>query len=189
MLQTFWIMKILFLKKVTWKAVAMLLFLDFIKLLYFPRIDLIYWGLSFMLLDLVTGIIRSLSQNRFVFSEGIRKTLKKIFQYVGLVVLLAMLSNVIVQHPESARQTANMLGVGFTDKLVTTVKYINNLVLLLIIYSESLSICENIVGVDPQSWISKWVIKPIYTIISLAFTKNPFKRVHDELISQAKDKK
>lgn len=170
-----------FFPKVTWKSMSILLFIDFFKITFFPSMNLIYWGACVILLDLISGIIKALVRGEFVISQGIRKTLKKLGQYVGVITLLFILSNVFTIDPEATKRMLVVFGDGndMYIKVLTSIKFINNLVLLIIIYTEALSISENLVAIDPVSNISKYLLRPLHAIISFSLNWNFFKRMAD----------
>lgn len=170
--------KIVFFKNLTWKAGCLLLFLDFLKITFVPNGNLMMWGALCITMDLITGITKSLVKGEFLVSEGLRKTVKKLFQYIGVILLLIILSNVLAYNPEVVKRSLSFFGDDkMYDKIKVFIIYINNLILLMIIYTESLSIAENLVAIDPNSAFSKWVLKPLHYILSLAVIGNPLKSI------------
>lgn len=173
-----------FLKKATWKLLSFVLVLDFIKITFFPSMDLIYWGAAVIFLDLISGIVKALVLGDFLISTGIRKTIIKLVQYIGIILLLIILANIFAIDPKGMKKTLEVFGKNtelLYSKLIVAIKYINNLVLILIIYTEALSISENLVEIDPSSPFSKYFLRPLHYLLSLAVVSNAIKRAADRL--------
>jgi hypothetical protein len=175
---------IFFLKKATWKLVSFVLFLDFIKITFFPSLDLIYWGAATITLDLISGIIKAVATGDFLISTGIRKTIIKLTQYIGVILLLIILANIFTIDPVGMKKSLEIFGKNnqmVYDKLIVSLRYINNLVLILIIYTEALSISENLVAIDPSSAFSKYFLRPLHHLLSLAVMSNAIRKAAQRL--------
>lgn len=179
-------MKLYYFSKLTYKTLCYLLFIDFIKITFFPSTNLIYWCACAITLDLISGVCKSLAKGNFLVSSGLRKTLVKLAQYIGTVLLLFIFSNVFTHDPEATKRTLSFFGTDIYNQIQSSLTYINNLVLLIMIYTEFLSISENLISIDSTSGFSRWVLKPLHYLLSFAVVNNPFNRVAGKM-RQAKD--
>ncbi len=110
-----------------------------------------------MAMDFVTGVIKAKIQKVARTSEGYRLTVKKIVQYfmaAGLCLGLNYLVKTVI-----AEKTEAIL-------------YINMFVLFFIIYIEVTSILENLYEIDNKSKFSKYLIKPLLSIMKFGLEKN-----------------
>ena len=174
-------MKFYFFSKITYKTLCFLLFLDFLKITFYPSTNLIYWCASAILLDLLSGIFKSLAKGDFLVSNGLRKTIKKFAQYIGTVLLLFIFSNVFTHDPEATKRALDFFGDNIYNQIHSSLEYINNLVLLIIVYTELLSISENLIAIDHTSGFSRWVLKPIHRLLSLAIINNTFNKASNKM--------
>lgn len=173
-------MRIYFLTKLTGKVLCMLLFLDFFKIVYWPDINLVMWGVIAIFMDLLTGIVKAHVKGDFVTSKGLRKTVIKLVQYVGLVGICFILTNIISSNTMSFRETTNFFGDKMYENMKLTLRYLNNLVLLIIVYTEFISILENLLDIDhPPGNFSKYALRPMHRIFTLYIIHNPFKKLAD----------
>lgn len=173
-------MKLYFLKKITPRVMCVLLFINFLKITFFPEWNLIYWCSAVITLDLITGIIKSLVAGKFVISEGLKRTVSKLAQYIGVVLLLFIFTNAFTYDPEATKRALAFFGTDNMYKsLEHTITYVNNFTLLLIIYTESLSISENLVAIDPNSIFSKYILRPLHYLMSFGMFNNPLVRMRE----------
>jgi phage-related holin len=125
----------------------------------------------FMFLDLGTGIAKAKVMKEARTSEGYRRTVKKLSQYLAAVVLsfaLKYLVYVVVKDP-----SADM-----------TLSYLCACVLLFIILIEVTSICENTYAIDPKSKLSRFLIKPLLIVLKFGMEKNPLIKEAEKLTNE-----
>jgi hypothetical protein len=148
--------------------------MDFFKVVFMPDIDLIFWASVLIILDLLTGMIKAHINGDLVISAGIRKTAIKLSQYMGAIAVCFVLSNVAA----SSKDTS-FFGNGMYDKLKFTFQFLNNLVMFMIIYIESISVLENGLDINGDSLFSKFFVRPLHRLLSLAILVNAIKVLSD----------
>lgn len=166
-------MKIYF-SGITTKSCFFLFIMDLFKVVFWPNLDLLFWAAMLVILDLFTGLIKAQVKGNLVVSSGVRKTLIKLCQYLGVISVCFILSNVAASTKDS-----DFMGTGLYHKLKFTFQFLNNLVILVIIYAESLSILENGLEINSSSPFSKFFVKPLHKILSLAILGNAIKLIAD----------
>lgn len=122
-------------------------------------------------LDFLTGIIKAKIHKIARTSEGYRLTVKKTVQYfsaAGLCLGLNYLVKTVI-----AEKTEAML-------------YINMFVLCFIIYIEITSILENLYQIDHKSKFSKFMIRPLLSIMKLGLEKNSVVKAAEKMQSGEK---
>lgn len=125
---------------------------------YLPSAMLLFWLVLSIGLDLITGVLKAWSKGESTTSTGLRKTVVKIGSYVGTVVMVIILLNLI----------------GIVD---TTNRF--NLTILIdalmgfMVFIELYSICENIDAAYPNSPLSKYMITPILKFLKGKINNNP----------------
>jgi phage-related holin len=142
---------------IAWAGI--LLGLDFIAK---PSLDLLSVVGAMVFLDLVTGVTKAKFQKKERTSEGFRKTITKLMQYSIPVVALWFGSKRIPEY-------ANMLR-GFSGFLM-----------MFIIYVEATSILENLYAIDQRSMLSKYLYKPVLTLLKFGIEKNPVSEAADKI--------
>lgn len=135
--------------KFTWAAI--LLWFDFFMK---PSLSLMGVVMATVAIDFITGVIKARMQRKARTSTGYRKTLTKLSQYIVPVVVLYGASYYIPEYTERLRQAS-----GF--------------VMLFIIYIEVTSIFENLYSLDQKTPISKYMYKPVLTILKFGIEHNP----------------
>jgi phage-related holin len=163
------------------KPLSFLLFMDFLKIVFWPDMNLLFWAGVCIMLDLLTGLMKSLAEGNFAFSTGFRKTISKMTQYLMVIAVCMVLANVVAQNKAVVAESLTFFGTNLYDKVKVTIMFMNNLVILLIIYVETLSVLENSLAINASSPFSKFVIAPIYKIVSLAVLTNAIKLLSDKL--------
>lgn len=123
-----------------------------VKISFLPNIDMLGWAFAAIAIDFVTGILKSAINKVPLTSMGFRGTIKKLIQYIGIIVLGTLLGNALPKDNE-------------------LVLWINNVVLLFIIYTEAYSIVENLRDINPNSPIAKKVFIPILSLLTLGIDK------------------
>jgi drug/metabolite transporter superfamily protein YnfA len=169
-------MRLYYFTNISYKTLCYIFLLDFIKITFYPSLPLIYWTASAIFLDLFTGIVRSLVKGNFLVSHGLRKTLRKFAQYLGTVLLLFLFTNTFTYDEEATKRVLAVFGEGLYPKIYGSLTFVNNMVLLIMIYTEMLSISENLIGIDSTSGFSRWVLRPLHYVLSMAIVNNAFNK-------------
>ena len=125
-----------------------LLGITWIKLSYLPSINFLVILVCAMGLDLITGLIKAWSKGQHTSSQGLRQTIKKGTQYFGFIVLGTLLMNMVINH-EPLSQYGFIVNIFFS----------------FIIMIEFVSICENLIEINPHSRIVSTVIRPFMRLI------------------------
>lgn len=132
-----------------------------IKLSFLPNIDMLGWAFAAIAIDFVTGVLKSSMNKVALTSMGFRGTIKKLIQYVGIIVLGTLLGNALPKDNE-------------------LVLWINNVVLVFIIYTEAFSIVENLRDINPDSPMTKKIFIPLLSLLTLGIDKiSNFKKSDD----------
>jgi phage-related holin len=130
----------------------------FIKLAFIPNAELLGWVFIAILVDFITGIIKSKLLKIPITSSGFRKSVTKTLQYLGMIICGMILVNSIKEK--------NELTIWIHDGM-----------LMFIIYVEVYSILENLYKMSPDSKAAVIVYKPLMALLSLSFSKNPFAKL------------
>lgn len=129
----------------------------FIKIQFFPNIQFILWMSVAIVLDFVTGIVKSKAIGQARTSAGYRKTIVKFFQYAG-----AITCGVVLQHVGSINEGTRLL-----------LGYMNDFLLIFITYIEVTSIFENLYAIDSGTMIAKYFYAPVLKILTFQIKNNP----------------
>lgn len=131
-------------------------------------------------LDFVTGITRAKLLKIARTSEGFRKTVIKVMQYVIPVIVIGF---VAMRMPDKIKpQEGNeYLSKAFLIKA-------NGWLMMFIIYIEVTSIFENLYEIDKKTVIAKYIYKPALTLLKLGIEKNPVAAAADK-VGQSDEKK
>lgn len=131
---------------------------SWLSIKFFPSAMLVFWLVIAVALDLITGVMKAWSKGEGTTSTGLRRTVVKIFSYVGTIIMVIILVNMI----------------GFVD---VSNKY--NLTILIdsltgfMVFIELYSICENIAEAYPNSPLVEYMISPL-----IKFLKGKLKHNH-----------
>ncbi len=125
---------------------------------YLPSAMLLFWLVISVFADLVTGLLKAWSQGRSTTSTGLRKTIIKIGSYVGTVVMVVVLVNLVGL-------------VDITNKFDLTI--LIDALMGFMVFIELYSICENINQAYPDSLLSKCMITPILKFLKGKLKNNP----------------
>ena len=98
--------------------------------------------------DLITGIAKAWAKGEHTTSSGLRKTLNKVIQYGGFIIVGVLLLNITIGDSNLSRYRTVIDGC-----------------FLFMIMIELISICENVVEVSPDSKIVRYVIRPFMKLI------------------------
>ncbi len=148
--------------KLAWAGI--LLFIDF---LVNPTFSLFTVGMLLMFIDLVTGITKAKFHHKERTSEGYRKTIVKLLQYIVPVVVL-------------------YLGAKFIPEHAVMLKKASGYLLMFICYIETTSIFENLYEIDKRSAIAKYLYRPMLVLLKFGMEKNPVSNAADKIAEQKK---
>lgn len=151
--------------KIFWGGVLL-----FIDILTIPTFKLFYVLVAAIAIDFVTGIIKAKMQAKARTSEGYRKTVVKLMQYIVPVLVIWMGSKNIPEYSQ-------------------TLKEIGGWLMMFIIYIEATSILENLYEVDQKSIIAKYVYKPGLKILKFGIENNQVAKAAEELEKKEAEKK
>jgi len=126
--------------------------LGFLQIQFLPNANLLAWAFAIIGLDFVTGLIKSAVNKVAITSTGFRNSIKKLIQYIGIILLGALLGNALPKDNDMVR-------------------WINDVVLIFIIYTEAYSVVENLRDVNPNSTISTKIFSGLLTILTLGIDK------------------
>lgn len=140
--------------KITLKLLAATGGLAFFELNFLPSLNLLAWVFIAMVLDLITGVAKAIALRDARTSTGYRKTITKFFQYVVAILVGVILGNTLPK-----------------DNVI--VGYVNDGLLILLIYIEATSIFENLYAINSTSQFSRYFISPILKLLTLAIRKSP----------------
>ena len=133
-----------------------------INLNFLPHRYLLVAVFFLILLDFITGVLKSVILDIPRTSKGYRETYAKFIQYMGAI-LMSLAMAFIIQEMDELKQ------------LVFFSKIVNNVILIGIIFIEGLSIMENLIAVDDKSPFATYVIKPLYRMLTFEI-KNLLKK-------------
>ena len=132
-----------------------------LKITLFPNYSLLMWMAIAVVLDLVTGVAKAYSKGEARTSSGYRKTVVKVFQYLGALGAGVILANA---------------GEGSNEQIKVLLNWVNDGLVIFITYIEITSIFENLNELDKNSMISKYFFKPALKILTLQIKNNPIFR-------------
>ncbi len=132
----------------------------FIKLTFLPNITMLGWVFFAVLVDFITGVIKAKMNKQLLTSGGFRQTSIKCLQYIGLIV-----GGIII-------------GNSF-EKQSDIVKWVNDGLLMFILYVEVYSIFENLYALNPNSKIATMIFKPAMRILTIGLEKNSLNKAAD----------
>lgn len=136
---------------------------------YLPSAMLFFWLLTAMLGDFITGLLKSWRNGKHTTSEGLRRSITKVLSYMGAILVIMIMVNVI-----------GLVDNGNTYDLAIVI----NGLMGFIVFVELYSICENISEAYPESPLVKYFIIHIMTFLRGRFdnlkskAENPTAREH-----------
>lgn len=126
---------------------------------YYPSGRLLIAILLLIVIDLITGITKATINKQRRISEGLRRTFSKFMQYGGSIIVSMILLNIIhLSTPEFSDEISRLFG---------------NLMLMIIIYIEVVSVFENLEEINPESDFVRYFIKPVRRLLTFR-VKNLF---------------
>lgn len=146
--------------KVTWGAI-LLMFEFFMK----PSFSLFGVVLAVIFLDFITGVIKSVFRKVARTSEGYRKTVIKLLQYIIPIFIFWGAGRYIPEYKAKLEQAS-----GF--------------VMMFIVYIEVTSIFENLYAIDSKSMIAKNFYRPALVLLKFGIEHNPVTQAADKIKAQ-----
>jgi len=143
---------------------------DFIN--HLPKGTLLTWLAISFVLDLITGIGKSVLNGVARTSTGYRKTIAKFLQYFGAIGVSIIMGNTLSDNPAFAAARE-------------TISFMNDGLLVFIIYIELTSVCENLIEASPESPFAKYFIVYLHRVLTFTFKNNPVKQIVEENEKQA----
>ena len=122
---------------------------------------ILFIALTFLMAtDFITGFMKAkfLKVNRS--SEAFRKTIKKIIQYCSAIIVVIFILN-LMRFDQS-----NQFFKDYSN-------WLQNGVIILMVYIELTSILENAIAIDKTSTFSKVFIIPFHRLLTLQLKSNP----------------
>lgn len=138
-----------------------------IDLLINPSFKLLSVVLIFIALDFITGVTKAKMKKQSRTSEGYRKTITKVLQYLMPILILWIAGKYIPEHQAMLRSAS-----GY--------------VMMFVIYIEATSIFENLYEIDKKSTISRFLYRPALMILKFGIEKNIVTEAADKLEQQPK---
>lgn len=129
-------------------------------------------------IDFATGITKAKLLKVARTSEGFRKTVIKVAQYVTPVLVIGF---VALRMP---KEIDLVDGNPYFNKIL--LNKVNGWLMMFIIYIEVTSIFENLYEIDKKTVIAKFIYKPALTILKLGIEKNPVVQAADKIDQQQK---
>lgn len=143
---------------------AILLLVDFLTR---PSFSLFGVLLAFIAVDFVTGIIKSKFLKNEITSDGLRRTVIKLMQYLIPVLILWGASMLIKDYKIKLEQASGW-------------------VMMFIIYIELTSIIENLYEIDSKSMVGRYLYKYALIILKFGLENNAVKKAADEVSNENK---
>ncbi len=140
------IQKFLLLK--SYPFLAMLLGFTFLEVLYLPSVDFILLLSIAVIIDLITGLCKAWVQKNNTTSQGLRQTISKLTQYAGFILVGTILLNISVGKNNFSKYRVIIDGA-----------------FIFILLIELISICENLIAINPEAKIVKYVVTPFMKLI------------------------
>lgn len=151
--------------KLLWGGVTL-----FIDLIVSPSFELLGFVLGAIALDFVTGVTKAKFKKEARTSDGYRKTIVKVMQYIIPVVIIWVASFRVPHYQSALQQVAGW-------------------VMLFIIYIEVTSTFENLYEIDKKSVIAKYLYRPALKILKFGITHNPVVDAAKKIDEQTEEKK
>lgn len=132
----------------------------------FPSLGLLQWMGIAIVVDFFTGVVKAAVLGRPITSNGFKQTVIKFLQYGGAITVGIILNN--------AARHNNL------DGIKSLLDYLNNGLVVFIIYIEVTSIFENIYECDKNSPMGRFFIKPILKVLTFQIKNNPVSKLSEE---------
>lgn len=120
---------------------------------YLPNVSLLVGLLVVFILDFIFGVSKATLNGIHRTSNGLRKSVSKFLQYGGCIIVSVVILNLVVDSGASfGQQFAWIFG---------------DLMLYMMIYTEVVSIFENMEAMAPDSIFIKVFVRPVHRLITL----------------------
>lgn len=139
-----------------------------IDLLVKPTFSLFTVVLIAIALDFATGLLKATMKKEARTSQGYRKTVVKITQYMIPILLIYIAGKQIPEHAVLLKQASGYL-------------------MMFIIYIEATSIFENLYEIDKKTVVSKFLYRPALMILKFGIEKNPVATAAEKLETENKN--
>jgi len=143
--------KFLFLSSFAW---------GWFEVIAIPKLMLLFFLFGAMLVDFVTGLMKSWRLGIATSSNGLRKTVTKICTYAGAITGVWLLANLM---------NASVFKFDYTVFVNSSIGFLT--------FIEIYSIFENVYEIDPNSLLSKKFIAPILKFLKGRLEQNPINKL------------
>lgn len=123
-----------------------------------PKPMLLVLLLGAMVVDLITGLIKSWMLGKATTSAGLRKTVAKVGVYVGVILGVWFLAN-ILDNMDGDR------GIDYTWFVNSSIGFLT--------FIEVYSVFENVYAIDPNSIVSRKFVKPVLKFLRGKLNEHP----------------
>ena len=113
-----------------------------------------------IVLDFLTGILKSVILKKVRTSEGYRKTVIKFTQYGGSVVVGMLLKYIGAMNSDMAN-------------IAQYAEYLTDGLVIFIIFIELTSVLENVYAIDQETPFSKYLVGPLLKLLTFQIKNNP----------------
>ena len=137
----------------------------FIEFLVNPSFSMFGILLAAIGLDFLTGVVKAKFKKQDRTSEGYRKTVTKLMQYLIPILILWAAGKYIPEYKVRLHQASGW-------------------VMMFIIYIEVTSIFENLYEIDKKSMISKYLYKNALVLLKFGIENNAIKKAADNIDQQ-----
>ena len=119
-------------------------------------------------IDFFSGLLKSIATGMPIISKKLQRTSIKISRY-GLTIIVCYILRSLAE------------GAGSTWKVIGD--WLNDGLLILLIYTETVSVLENIIAINSNDILSREIAKPLHAFLTLKFSNgiaNVFYKKYDE---------
>ncbi len=127
---------------------------------YWPNAPLLVWLLVVFILDFIFGLSKAIFGNLPRTSNNLRKSVVKFLQYGGCIIVATVILNIVLASDKA-------IGQQFAW-------FFGDIMLYIMIYTEVVSIFENMEALAPASIFVKVFVRPVRRIITFQL-KNLFR--------------
>lgn len=139
-------------------------FFSWFSIEYVPSAMLFFYLLIAMLGDFITGLLKSWKKGKHTSSEGLRRSVTKVLSYIGAILVIMVMVNVIGLVDDGNKYDLAMIINGLMG---------------FIVFVELYSMCENISEAYPESPLVKWLIMPIMKFLRGKLENNPLNQINN----------
>lgn len=147
-----------------YRSIPVFLLLTWVQFHFIPDPMLVLFLFIAMCLDLLLGISLSHKNNIATKSSGLKLTLEKLMLYIGSILGVWILVNVVA--------LINVTAIDYTPLVNYTIAFM--------ITVEIYSIMENGYALKPQSPLSRFFLKPMLQFLRGTLSNHPFNKKKDD---------